>query len=198
MVDEALKALDGRFDEIHGEDGRKSTPPERLLRTLRLQMLYTVRRERMLMEQNEYNLPFAGLSGCRQTRRPGIRPYSPRTATDCWKAQWPKSSSPDRRPGAVEALAERRALHRGRRAGGRLGRAEELSGDEGNGSREPTDPRVPNRNIPSRSTMSRRDGPRWSDVTGRLPSGLASCIVRSMPRYASLLHSRSFNAFHLI
>ena len=32
MVDEALKALDGRFEEIYGEDGRQSIPPERLLR----------------------------------------------------------------------------------------------------------------------------------------------------------------------
>ena len=49
MVDEALKALDGRFEEIYGEDGRKSIPPERLLRALLLQMLYTVRSERMLV-----------------------------------------------------------------------------------------------------------------------------------------------------
>jgi hypothetical protein len=32
MVDEVLKALDGRFNEIYGQDGRKSIPPERLLR----------------------------------------------------------------------------------------------------------------------------------------------------------------------
>lgn len=49
MVDEALKALDGRFDEIYGEDGRKSIPPERLLRALLLQMFYTIRSERMLV-----------------------------------------------------------------------------------------------------------------------------------------------------
>jgi len=63
MVDEALKALDGRFDEIYGEDGRKSIPPERLLRALLLQMLYTVRSERMLMEQLEYNLLFRWFVG---------------------------------------------------------------------------------------------------------------------------------------
>lgn len=61
MVDEALKALNSRFDEIYGENGRKSIPPERLL----LQMPYTIRSERMLMEQFEYNLLlrwFVGLS----------------------------------------------------------------------------------------------------------------------------------------
>jgi transposase len=65
MVDEALKAMDGRFDELYGEDGRKSVPPERLLRALLLQMLYSIRSERMLMEQLEYNLLyrwFVGLS----------------------------------------------------------------------------------------------------------------------------------------
>jgi transposase len=63
MVDEALKALDGRFEEIYDADGRKSIPPERLLRALLLQMLYSVRSERMLMEQLEYNLLFRWFVG---------------------------------------------------------------------------------------------------------------------------------------
>src|SRR5579864_5489048 len=63
MVDEALKSLDGRFEEIYDEDGRRSIPPERLLRALLLQMLYTVRSERMLMEQLEYNLLFRWFVG---------------------------------------------------------------------------------------------------------------------------------------
>ena len=63
MVDEALKGLSPRFDEIYGEDGRKSIPPERLLRALLLQMLYSVRSERMLMEQLEYNLLFRWFVG---------------------------------------------------------------------------------------------------------------------------------------
>jgi transposase len=63
MVDEALQSLSKRFDEIYGEDGRKSIPPERLLRALLLQMLYSVRSERMLMEQLEYNLLFRWFVG---------------------------------------------------------------------------------------------------------------------------------------
>lgn len=63
MVDEALKALDGRFDEIYDADGRKSIPPERLLRALLVQMLYSVPSERMLMEQLEYNLLFRWFVG---------------------------------------------------------------------------------------------------------------------------------------
>src|SRR6185312_5410212 len=63
MVDEALKALDGRFDEIYDADGRKSIPPERLLRALLVQMLYSIPSERMLMEQLEYNLLFRWFVG---------------------------------------------------------------------------------------------------------------------------------------
>jgi transposase len=63
MVDEALKGLSGRFDEIYNEEGRKSIPPERLLRALLLQMLYSVSSERMLMEQLEYNLLFRWFVG---------------------------------------------------------------------------------------------------------------------------------------
>ena len=63
MVDAALKDMSARFDEIYGEDGRKSIPPERLLRALLLQLLYTVRSERMLMEQLAYNLLFRWFVG---------------------------------------------------------------------------------------------------------------------------------------
>ena len=63
MVDEALKAMNERFNEIYGEDGRKSIPPERLLRALLLQLLYSVRSERLLMEQLEYNLLFRWFVG---------------------------------------------------------------------------------------------------------------------------------------
>ncbi len=63
MVDEALQEMSGRFDELYPEDGRRSIPPERLLRALLLQMLYSVRSERMLMEQLEYNLLFRWFVG---------------------------------------------------------------------------------------------------------------------------------------
>jgi transposase len=63
MVDKALKALDSRFDETDGEDGRKSIPPERLLRALLLQMFYTIRSERILIEQLDYNLLFQWFVG---------------------------------------------------------------------------------------------------------------------------------------
>jgi transposase len=63
MVDEALTQMSDRFDEIYGTEGRPSIAPERLLRALLLQMLYSVRSERMLMEQLEYNLLFRWFVG---------------------------------------------------------------------------------------------------------------------------------------
>jgi transposase len=63
MVDKALAALSPRFDEIYGESGRPSIAPERLLRALLLQLLYSVRSERMLMEQLNYNLLFRWFVG---------------------------------------------------------------------------------------------------------------------------------------
>jgi transposase len=63
MMEGTLKNMSARFDAIYGEDGRKSIPPERLLRALLLQMLYSVRSERMLMEQLEYNLLFRWFVG---------------------------------------------------------------------------------------------------------------------------------------
>jgi transposase len=63
MVDEALCGMSARFDEIYPEEGRRSIPPERLLRALLLQMRYSIRSERMLMEQLAYNLLFRWFVG---------------------------------------------------------------------------------------------------------------------------------------
>src|SRR5579883_1754697 len=63
MVDTSLKALSLSFEEMYSDIGRPSIPPERLLRALLLQVLYTVRSERMLMEQLDYNLLFRWFVG---------------------------------------------------------------------------------------------------------------------------------------
>ena len=63
MVDSVLARMNERFDEIYEEEGRKSIAPERLLRALLIQILYSVRSERMLMEQLEYNLLFRWFVG---------------------------------------------------------------------------------------------------------------------------------------
>src|SRR5207237_8488143 len=58
LVDAALAALSRAFDRLYAREGRPSIPPERLLRALLLQAFYTVRSERQLMEQLDYNLLF--------------------------------------------------------------------------------------------------------------------------------------------
>jgi transposase len=75
MTDEALREMSGRFDEIYGSQGRPSIAPERLVRAVLLQMLYSVRSERMLMEQMEYNLLFrwfVGLSASEPVWHPTV------------------------------------------------------------------------------------------------------------------------------
>jgi transposase len=63
MVDRALEGMSGEFDELYCSNGRPSIAPERLLRALLLQVLYSVRSERQLMEQLNYNLLFRWFVG---------------------------------------------------------------------------------------------------------------------------------------
>jgi len=63
MTNRALRELSGRFSKMYSSLGRESVPPEQLLRALLLQVLYTIRSERMLMEQLEYNLLFRWFVG---------------------------------------------------------------------------------------------------------------------------------------
>jgi transposase len=63
LADEVLASLSGIFAKLYARDGRPSIPPERLLRALLLQALYTVRSERLLMEQLDYNLLFRWFVG---------------------------------------------------------------------------------------------------------------------------------------
>jgi transposase len=63
MVDAALKELSPRFEAIYSRVGRPSIPPEKLLRALLLQVFYTIRSERLLMEQLDYNLLFRWFVG---------------------------------------------------------------------------------------------------------------------------------------
>jgi transposase len=63
MVERVLVELSPEFDRLYARTGRPSVPPERLLRALLLQVLYTVRSERLLMEQLDYNLLFRWFVG---------------------------------------------------------------------------------------------------------------------------------------
>ena len=65
LVDVALKEMGAHFEVLYARRGRPSIPPERLLRALLLQALYSIRSETQLMEQLDYNLRyrwFVGLS----------------------------------------------------------------------------------------------------------------------------------------
>ncbi len=63
MTDEVLRHLSRRFAGLYAKTGRPSIAPEKLLRALLLQVLYSVRSERLLMEQLEYNLLFRWFVG---------------------------------------------------------------------------------------------------------------------------------------
>ena len=63
LVNDVLVSLDAEFSKLYSAFGRESIPPERLLRALLLQALFTIRSERQLMEQLDYNLLFRWFVG---------------------------------------------------------------------------------------------------------------------------------------
>src|SRR5271169_933451 len=63
MVDEVLRALSPQFDRIYASEGRLSIAPEKLLRAQLLQMLYSIRSERLLMEEIDYSVLFRWFVG---------------------------------------------------------------------------------------------------------------------------------------
>jgi transposase len=63
MVEAVLKELSPQLDRLYAQIGRPSIAPEKLLPALLLQVLYTVRSERLLMEQLDYNLLFRWFIG---------------------------------------------------------------------------------------------------------------------------------------
>jgi transposase len=63
LVDQVLTGMSKKFDRLYSEVGRPSIPPERLLRALLLQVFYSIRSERLLMEQLDYNLLFRWFVG---------------------------------------------------------------------------------------------------------------------------------------
>lgn len=63
MADAALKNMSERFDAMYARTGRPSIPPEKLLRAQLIQMLYSVRSERLLMEEIDYSMLFRWFVG---------------------------------------------------------------------------------------------------------------------------------------
>ena len=127
LTDEALAALSPRFDRMYSDMGRPSIPPEQLLRALLLQSLYTIRSERLLMEEIDYSILFRWFVGLGMDEAI----WSPTTFSknrdrllegDIAAAFFDAV----RRPGARRRPAVRRALHRRRHAAGGVGEPEEL------------------------------------------------------------------------
>jgi len=63
LVDDVLRDMSREFDRLYASVGRPSVPPERLLRAQLLQIFYSIRSERLLMEQLDYNLLFRWFVG---------------------------------------------------------------------------------------------------------------------------------------
>ena len=63
MVDEVLRALSPQFNSVYAREGRPSIAPEKLLRAQLLQMLYSIRSERLLMEEIDYSMLFRWFVG---------------------------------------------------------------------------------------------------------------------------------------
>jgi transposase len=63
MADMALRNMSGRFDAMYSQTGRPSIPPEKLLRAQLIQMLYSVRSERLLMEELDYSVLYRWFVG---------------------------------------------------------------------------------------------------------------------------------------
>ena len=63
IVDQALSELEPAFREMYSDRGRPSIPPEQLIRALLLQILYTIRSERQLIERIDYDLLFRWFVG---------------------------------------------------------------------------------------------------------------------------------------
>ena len=128
LADEALKSLSPAFSQLYSAFGRPSIPPEKLLRALLLQVLYTVRSERMLMEQLEYNLLFRWFVGLNMDEAVWVPTVFTKNRDRLLEGDVAEkffSISVD--SGAGGGLALRRAFQRGRYADRSMGEPQEFS-----------------------------------------------------------------------
>src|SRR6185437_6856533 len=109
LLDEALRSMHRDFERVYASGGRSSIAPERLVRALVLQVLYSIRSERLLVEQLDYNLLFRWFVGL---------------SVD--EAVWDHSSFSKNRDRLIEAGVARKLL---RRVGAKARRAGLLSSE---------------------------------------------------------------------
>src|ERR1700675_1199618 len=88
LANDALRALDGEFAQLYSSLGRPSIPPERLLRASLLQLLYSIRSERQLMDRLEFDLLFRWFVGLGIDDPVWDHRCSRRIGTGCWGGGW--------------------------------------------------------------------------------------------------------------
>jgi transposase len=93
FVDEILREMTREFDALYARHGRPSIPPERLLRAQLLQLFYSIRSERLLMEQLDYNILFRWFVGLEMDEPIWVPTVFPRTAIGCSNTRLPTASS---------------------------------------------------------------------------------------------------------
>ena len=127
LTDDALRSMSPQSERLYSAMGRPSIPPEQLLRALLLQVLYTVRSERLFMEELDYNLLFrwfVGLNMDDPVWHPTTLYEEPGPAAGRRGCGNLLRCDPPSGPAGRSAV--RRILHRGRHATGSLGEPEEL------------------------------------------------------------------------
>ena len=85
MVDEDLRKMSRRFDAAYATEGRPSVPPERLIKALLLQSIYSVRSEAQLVERIDHDLLFRCFWTCESMMRCST-PRSFHTTASVWKS----------------------------------------------------------------------------------------------------------------
>jgi len=131
MVDEVLKQLSPRFDSMYARMGRPSIAPEKLLRAQLLQMLYSVRSERLLMEEMDYNLLFRWFVGLNADDEVWDATTFTKNRDRLLEGGCGQGVSGTSGGASAEARPDfGRAFHRGWHAAGGLGWGEEFSAQE--------------------------------------------------------------------
>ena len=92
LVDEILRDMSRDFDGLYARVGRPSIPPERLLRAQLLQLFYSIRSERLLMEQLDYNILFRWFVGLEMDEPIWVPTVFTKSAIACRIRRWRASS----------------------------------------------------------------------------------------------------------
>ena len=130
LADRALERMGREIDKLYAPTGRPSIAPEWLLRALLLMVLYSVRSERQLMEQLDYNLLFRWFVGLEMDDEVWDVTVFTKNRERLRGGGEPAVAGGGTGRGAGEGVVERRTLHRGWDADSSLGGEPELSEEE--------------------------------------------------------------------